>query len=144
MTPTELIKHFEGCKLKAYQDSGGVWTIGYGSVGPGISAGVVWEQWQADERFAEDVAKFEAGVRALIKVPITSNQLSALTSFAYNVGLGNFSRSGALKALNRQDYKGAAANLLLWNKVGSYVVPGLVNRRQQEHDLFLLPDPVSK
>ena len=26
----EKIKEFEGCKLQAYQDAAGVWTIGYG------------------------------------------------------------------------------------------------------------------
>ena len=27
---TKILKFFEGCKLTAYQDSVGVWTIGYG------------------------------------------------------------------------------------------------------------------
>jgi GH24 family phage-related lysozyme (muramidase) len=35
-----LVKEFEGCKLEAYQDIVGVWTIGYGTT-EGAGLGVV-------------------------------------------------------------------------------------------------------
>lgn len=139
MRPVDLIKKFEGCRLRAYQDQGGVYTIGWGAIGPGIEAGVTWTQRQADERLEQDVARFEKGVRDLVKVPLTDNQFAALVSFAYNVGLYNLKRSGLLKMLNREDYAGAADQFRLWNKIGSYVSKGLTNRREAERTVFLTP-----
>lgn len=137
MKSVDLIKKWEGCKLKAYPDVGGRWTIGYGATGPGIEAGVEWTQREADERLAEDVAKFEKGVRELVKVPLTENQFAALVSFAYNLGLANLKRSGLLRLLNQEKYKQAADQFLLWSKVGSYAVKGLTNRREDERKVFL-------
>ena len=137
MKPIDLIKKWEGCKLKAYQCPAGVWTIGYGATGEGISAGVVWTQRMADERLQKDLERFEKGVRELVKVPITENQFAALVSFAYNLGLHNLKRSGLLKLLNHEKYAQAADQFLLWNKVGSYVVKGLTNRREDERKVFL-------
>jgi lysozyme len=136
---TDLIKGFEGCRLVAYQDGGGKWTIGYGSTGPGISAGVKWSQQQADERLHSDVLAFMDRVKDLVKVPITDNQLAALTSFAYNLGAFNLAKSGLLKKLNHQDYQGAADQFPLWVHIGMYVCPGLTKRRTEERAIFLLP-----
>lgn len=139
MKAADLIKQLEGCRLKAYPDQGGKWTIGWGSTGPGIEAGVVWSQQQADERLASDVAKFESGVKSLVKVPINENQLAALISFAYNLGLANLKRSGLLKHLNRSNFKEAAEQFLLWCYIGSYKSKGLYNRRTKEREVFITP-----
>jgi lysozyme len=138
-----LIKRWEGCKLKAYPDpgtGGDPWTIGWGSTGPGISKGVVWTQQQADGRLAEDVGKFMSGVSKRITVPVTDNQLGALTSLAYNIGVGAFSKSTLLIKLNAGDYAGAADQFLAWKKAGGKVMQGLLNRRQDERKVFLTPD----
>jgi len=131
-----LIKSFEGCKLKSYQDVVGVWTIGYGSTGPDIKAGMNWTQAQADARLTHDLLKFEAGVTGCVKATLTPNQFSALVCFAYNVGLGNLQSSTLLKKVNASDMTGAAAEFLRWNKAGGAVIPGLTRRRQAESDLF--------
>lgn len=51
----------EGCRLEAYQDTLGVWTIGYGCTGPEIVAGLVWNQEQADSQFQYRYAQAVAG-----------------------------------------------------------------------------------
>lgn len=140
-----LIKEFEGCKLEAYQDIVGVWTIGYGETkwlvdGKRIPVwkGQVITQAQADEDVAMRYDEFEFQVKNLVKVPITPNQLGALVSFAYNLGVSNLASSTLLKLLNQ----GASANLVAgqfsrWNKAGGKEVPGLTRRRAAEAVLFL-------
>lgn len=136
MNGIELIKSFEGCKLKAYQDSVGVWTIGYGRT-TNVHKGDVITQQQADDYLLIEYKEFESKVKKLVKVPLTDNQLGALVCFAYNVGVGALSKSTLLKKLNVGDYKGAAEQFLVWNKAGGKILNGLVRRRQAEKDLFL-------
>jgi len=87
-----IIKHFEGRELRAYQDSVGVWTIGYGHTSaagpPQVFAGQTITEQQAEEILKTDLALFEKGVRDLVKVAINGDQFAALVSFSFNVGLG--------------------------------------------------------
>ena len=138
-----LIKRWEGCHLKAYPDpgtGGDPWTIGWGSTGPGIRKGVVWTQQQADDRLEADVRKFMDGVSKAVTAPLMENQLGALTSLAYNIGLGAFQKSTLLRKLNALDYKGAADEFLRWNRAGGRVMKGLTNRRTGERAVFIGPD----
>lgn len=137
MTSLDLIKHFEGCRLKAYQDQKGVWTIGWGSTGVGIGPGVEWTQEEADQRLQKDVEAFEEGVKKLVKVQLNQNQLAALTSFAYNCGLHNLATSHLLRALNSGQNQVAADQFLLWDRAGAYVSAGLKKRREEERKVFL-------
>lgn len=134
-----VIKRWEGCKLTAYPDpgtGGDPWTIGWGSTGPGIAKGVKWSQEQADARLASDVDRFMAGVsKALTRTP-TPNQLGAMTSLAYNIGVSAFSGSTLVKKFNAGDIKGAAAEFDRWNRAGGKVMQGLSNRRADERKLF--------
>jgi lysozyme len=148
-----FLKKWEGLHLTAYMDQGGRYTIGYGSTGPGIEAGTQWSTIEAEQRLQEDVESLLPRIQAIVHVPLTNNQMAALTSFSYNLGVFNLQRSGLLKKLNVNDYVGAADQLLLWNKVGLYVSAGLSSRRQSERALFLttaspkvpsdIPQPVS-
>ena len=130
-----LIKDFEGCRLKAYLCPAGVWTIGYGHT-QGVKPDMVINQLQAERFLRQDLKRFEDAVTSLVKVPITLNQFSALVSFAYNVGVGALYDSTLLRKLNKKDYKGAANEFLRWNKAGGKVLPGLTRRRLAEKDLF--------
>lgn len=131
-----LIKDFEGCRLKAYLCPAGVWTIGYGHT-QGVKPDMVITQLDADRFLLQDLKRFEEAVSSLVKVPITPNQFSALVSFAYNVGTGALYDSTLLRKLNNKDYKGAANEFLRWNKAGGKVLPGLTKRRIAERDLFI-------
>lgn len=135
----ELIKKYEGCRLLAYKCPAGVWTIGYGHTA-GVKSGMAITKVDAERLLLQDLKRFEEGVEALVKVPLTSNQFSALVSFAFNCGLSALRSSTLLKKLNVGDLNGAAREILRWDKVNKKPVEGLTKRRKEEQQLFLTPD----
>lgn len=132
----QLLKSFEGCRLQAYQDQGGIWTIGFGHTGPEVIEGLEWTQDQADNQLKQDLQQFEDGVNNLVEVDINSNQFSALVDFAYNLGLGALKTSFLLKCLNCNNFPGAASQFEKWDHCDGTVIPGLLRRRLAERDLF--------
>ena len=136
-----LIKQFEGCKLTAYQDSVGVWTIGYGWTQPvdgkPIRAGMTIKQETAERLLKTGLVSYEIDVSRLVKVGLTQGQFDALVSFTYNLGARSLSTSTLMRKLNAGDYAGAADEFLRWNKAGGKVLNGLSRRREAERDLFL-------
>ena len=137
-----LIKEFEGCKLKAYKCPADVWTIGYGHT-DGVKEGDEITQQEADRLLASDVELFTTGVQRLVHSDINRNQLGALVSFSFNVGLGNLRHSTLLRMVNAGDFVGAADQFLRWNKAGGKVLAGLTRRREAERQLFLKEDDAS-
>jgi lysozyme len=133
----ELIKHFEGCKLKAYLCPAKVWTCGYGATGADVGRGTVWTQEDADDRLAKDLVKFERAAARMVRVPVTEGQKSALISLMYNIGSTAFQESTLLKLLNAKDYRGAGAQFGRWTKAGGRSLNGLVARRDAEAKLFM-------
>ena len=131
-----LTKKFEGIRLTAYQDQGGVWTIGYGHTGSDVQAGLTITDDQASDLLMKDTAKAVAAVNRLVSVPLTQNQFDALVDFVFNVGAGNFETSTLLRNVNASDFAGAAAEFQKWDHVHGVVVPGLLRRRQAEANLF--------
>lgn len=136
-----LIKQFEGCKLTAYQDSVGVWTIGYGWTQPvdgkPIRAGMTIKQETAERLLKTGLVSYESDVSRLVKVGLTQGQFDALVSFTYNLGARSLSTSTLLRKLNAGDCAGAADEFLRWNKAGGKVLNGLTRRREAERALFL-------
>ncbi|EKS6353425.1 lysozyme [Enterobacter hormaechei] len=136
-----LIKEFEGCKLTAYRDSVGVWTIGYGWTQPvdgkPIRAGMTIKQETAKRLLKTGLVSYESDVSRLVKVGLTQGQFDALVSFTYNLGARSLSTSTLLRKLNAGDYAGAADEFLRWNKAGGKVLNGLTRRREAERALFL-------
>ncbi|HAU4295918.1 MULTISPECIES: lysozyme [Serratia] len=136
-----LIKQFEGCELNAYQDSVGVWTIGYGWTQPvdgrKIGSGMLIDQATAERLLKCGLVQYEQGVNQLVKVIITQGQFDALVSFAYNLGLRSLSASTLLRKLNAGDQQGAADEFGKWVNAGGVRLNGLVKRREAERKLFL-------
>lgn len=130
-----LIKKFEGLRLKAYQDSVGVWTIGYGHT-KGVVSGMSISDGQADAYLRTDADVAGAGVRSMVTVPIDQNQYDALVSFAFNLGVSALKGSTLLKKLNQGDYHGAADQFSRWVFAGNKKLDGLVKRREAERQLF--------
>ncbi|MCD8333892.1 MAG: glycoside hydrolase family protein [Clostridiales bacterium] len=135
-----LIKQFEGCKLTAYKDSVGVWTIGYGHTGKvdgkSVCKGMTITQSKANSLLESDVAKFWGYANNTSYVPLAKsmneNQRSALTSFAFNCGQSN------LKTLCKdRTIAEIGEALLLYNKAGGMVLSGLTARRRAERKLYL-------
>lgn len=139
-----LIKQYEGCKLTAYQDIVGIWTIGYGTTaaaGLGIdpAKGMTITQDRAEDLLRQGVEKFAATVDAMITAKVNANEFGACVSLAYNIGPNAFAKSTVLRELNAGHKDKAAAAFRMWNKAGGEVVKGLVNRREAEIKLFLTP-----
>src|SRR5579885_3086886 len=109
----DLIKSFEGCKLTAYQDQRGVWTIGYGHTGSDVCAGLTIDEETAEQLLKEDLHSAESTVSWLVKVPLNPNQFSALVSLCYNIGSGNFRTSTLLQCVNES--KDPTQEFLKWN-----------------------------
>ena len=133
------IKEFEGCKLKAYVDQGGILTIGYGYTGPEVTQGMTITQLAADSLLSDKLRILGVEVTKILTVPVTQNQFDALISLAYNIGIGNLRGSTLLKKLNNSDYKGAAEEFLKWHFVKAVPNEGLLKRREAEKALFLSP-----
>lgn len=141
----DLIKRFEGLELEAYDDGGGVWTIGYGHI-KGVTPGMVITAAEAEQLLREDLVEYVATVNRIVNAPMNQPQFDALVSLAFNIGSAAISRSTAIKRLNKRDYLGAAEAITWWNKVNGEVWPGLVRRRTAEAEMFLedLPDGVEE
>jgi lysozyme len=135
----ELIKSFEGLRLKAYKCPAGVWTIGYGHT-RGVKEGDVISEGEAEEMLRQDLVSFEINTRAAIIPKLTEYQHDALTSLAYNIGMGNFRKSTLLRIINmgitaREDIEG---QFMRWVYAGGKKLPGLVRRRTAEVELYFL------
>ena len=131
----EMIKHFEGLELKAYQCAAGVWTIGYGHT-KGIQPGMVITEETANDMLVEELEEYENYINSMVECPLSQNQFDALVSWVYNLGPANLQASTLLKVLNAGDYAGVPAQIKRWNKAGGKVLEGLTRRRQAEADLF--------
>ena len=147
-----LIKYFEAGDgldkyLTAYLDPVGIWTIGYGSIynydqNRKVLPGDKIDEATALRYLKRETAEIVPKIKALVKVPINQNQLDSLTSFVYNVGIGNFGSSTLLKQLNQGLPKETVAEQFLRCNKGTIngkltVLPGLTLRREAEKKLFL-------
>jgi|TARA_R110002050_G_scaffold124796_1_gene244127 lysozyme len=134
-TGIDLIKHFEGCELKAYICPANVWTIGYGHT-KGVLDGDVITETQAHEMLVEELIEYENYINNAVTVSLNQNQFDAMVSWVYNLGSGNLNSSTLLKVLNSGDYAGVPEQIMRWNKAGGKVLAGLTKRRQAEANLF--------
>lgn len=138
-----LIQSFESCKLVAYQDQKGVWTIAWGHTGPEVVEGLTWTQAQADAAFVIDLHRTELAVMNTVDIALSQNEFDALVSFTFNEGSGNEARSTLVRLLNAGNIMAAADQFPVWNKItvgGQLVVDaGLTRRRAAERALFLTP-----
>ena len=131
-----LLKKFEGCKLKAYRCPAGILTIGYGHTSaagaPEVHDGMTITQDEAESILKNDLVKYEQPVANMVKVPLEQNQFDVLVDFAYNAGVGALKSSTLLKRVNAGDFDAVPDELMKWTKGGGKVLPGLVRRRQAE------------
>lgn len=137
--------------------SGKPWTCGFGET-QGVTPDTRWTRAEADSRLLARIAEFERGVLKACTLEPNLNQLMAMVSLAYNIGLGwdgavkpkgakdGFRQSSVLRAHNRGDFAAAARAFQLWNKANGEVMDGLVIRRAQEAEMYLRPvhDEVSE
>lgn len=161
----DLIKHYESLHdgnlkeigIQPKLDPVGIWTIGWGhAIVDPLTGKYVRDKanekrarelfpnftaQQAEDLLVRDLAAYETPVRKAVKVKLNDDQIGALVSFAYNVGIGSFNSSSALTFLNQNNIAEAGNRLLLWNKGtinGKKVeLKGLTYRRMSERDLLV-------
>ena len=131
----ELLKSFEGCRLKAYQLAGEkYYSIGYGHHGADVLPNMTISQERADELFRVDLQKFERYVKQYAtEFPLTQGMFDALVSYTYNRG------QGGLKELvaNCHTPQTMADGLVkYWGKATRYE-EALKKRRRKEREMFL-------
>lgn len=132
----------EGCRLVGYADVGGCATVGFGHCGPEVKVGQAISQDLADTYLREDMAiaaKRLAGVvDEAVLLKLTDHQYAALLSFVFNCG--QRPTATLWKLVNAGRFDQVPDELMKWVHVGKTIVPGLVNRRQAERQLWLTPD----
>lgn len=137
-----LIKSFEGCRLTAYKDSVGIWTIGYGTTtadktitGTTIRQGLQISRETADDWLRKSIdKKYGPKVDKYSKYEWNQNEFDALVSFAYNIG-----SIDGLTASGSRSKEEIADKILAYNRAGGKVLSGLNRRRQAERALFITP-----
>ena len=136
----DLIKSFEGLRLRAYLCPARIWTIGYGHT-KSVTRGDEINQAKASSLLREDLKWAEDAISKYVSVPLSSNQHAALVSFTFNLGAGALKKSTLRKRLNAGRYLDASKELLKWDKArnskGKLVkLSGLTRRRIAEKKLF--------
>ncbi|MGU6847527.1 lysozyme [Salmonella enterica subsp. enterica serovar Sandiego] len=136
------LKREEGCKLTAYPDSRGVWTIGTGHTGKvdgiAVHKGMTITQDTADRLLRDDLSWVEHCITERVTVPLNQNQYDALCSLIFNIGANAFTGSGVRRYLNAGNYTAAADAFLKWSRSGSNPTL-LAPRRGRERAMFLSP-----
>ena len=138
----DLIKQFEGYSDRPYKCPAGIPTIGYGNTYYPNGKSVKLTDPKITKEYANEMLAFVADnfakeVLKAVKSNITVNQLNALTSFAYNLGMTNFRNSTLLKLVNINPNDAMIAKeFLKWNKANGKELKGLTNRRIAESALY--------
>lgn len=133
----ELIKKYEGFSSQVYKCPAGVWTVGYGHTGRDVYEGVTITEKEASLLLEKEIRKLEEEVLVYLDNKPSINELDALTSLVYNVGLGAFKKSRLLKRINAKDNgELISKEWIEFNKVNGKVVKGLLRRRAEEISLY--------
>jgi len=140
-TGIKLIQTFESCRLKAYQDSKNIWTIGWGNTqyenGTSVKKGDVLTQQRADELFSSILSRFETGVIKRLRCDFTQSMFDSLVSLTYNIGFGNLDKSTLLKKVNSNPNDISIRDeFMRWVNKGSSFEKGLTRRRKAEAELY--------
>lgn len=140
----DIIKSFEGLRLKAYQDQIWVWTIGYGTTyyadGRKVKMGDVITKEQAEAELRHYVNDKCRLINEALKNCLNQNQYDAICSFVYNLGIGAFNKSTLLKKINvNPDDPMIKGEFMKWVKAGGRTLPGLIKRRAQEAEIYFEP-----
>ena len=131
----QLVKYFEGFEDTAYLCPANVWTIGYGRT-RNVKEGDKITEVQAERDLLEELEEFKHQVLDSVKVELKQNELDALTSWTYNLGVGNLKSSTLLKKLNAGNKDEVPAEIVRWNKANGTVLAGLTKRREAEAELW--------
>ncbi len=137
----DLVSSFEGCRLNAYLDGGGIPTVGYGTTiysnGERVKMGDSITAVDAKNELVTFCNCLADGIMASVYTELSENQFSALISLTYNIGISAFRKSTMIKLINLLEFEAAANQFDRWVYDDGVKVQGLVNRRAKEKELFL-------
>ena len=133
----EIIKKYEGFSSQAYKCPSGVWTVGWGHTGRDINKDTILTREEAELMLKKDVTNLQEQILFLLDGKPSMNELDALTSLVYNVGLGAFKKSRLLKRINlKENGELIAKEWIEFNKAGGKIQKGLLRRRAEEICLY--------
>jgi RHS repeat-associated protein len=148
----DFLKGYERFSPYMYNDGGGKSghaTIGYGHLihlGP-ISGEASETDFKngitssgAKSLLRYDLSRFESSVNSNVRVPLYQHEYDSLVIFSFNIGVGGFQGSSALRNLNNSQYSSVPSSMMLWNRTGGSVSRGLVNRRTEEVEMWNFGD----
>ena len=127
----KLLMLREGFRLRSYKDTKGIWTIGVGHTGPEVVEGLVWTDAQVLDALRKDIVITEKCLNDTVVVLLGQDQIDALCSFVFNVGVGAFRRSTMLRFINKGMMKEAAGEFDRW-----HIPPEITSRRNSEKSQF--------
>jgi lysozyme len=135
----DLIKESEGLRLHSYQDTGGIWTLGYGHTG-GVQPNQTITEIRANELLTQDVSDSEFGLNNS-GLTLNQNQFDALIDFIFNLGITKFRGSTLYKKIQLNPNDPLIAKEFkkwVYGKINGKQtqLPGLILRRQREVDLY--------
>lgn len=131
-----LVGAFEGLRTYAYRDPVGIPTICFGET-RGVEMGDVATVEECKKMLGDRLIEFARGVDKCLTAIVPDKPYMAFVSLAYNIGTGAFCKSTVVKRANAGNLRGACDAILMWNKAGGRVLPGLVKRREAERKLCL-------
>ena len=137
-TLRKFLQMAEGKKNKAYLDSAGIPTIGYGNT-YGVQMGDKISDAEANQRLMRDIAVADENYNKLVTVDLNPNQQAAVKSLLFNIGGPQFANSKARAALNAGDFDAFQKEASEFRIADGKVLPGLESRRAKEMSLFNLP-----
>jgi lysozyme len=134
----DLCKRFEGCKLTAYKDGGGVLTIGFGHAGSDVHTNLVWSQSECEVALIMDA---QHALNAALRVsPVLNNatpgQQAAVADLIFNLGVNGYVNHSVKPLVDAQKWHSAAVEIKRFCHAGGEVEPGLVARRLAESNLL--------
>lgn len=131
----DLLTHFEGLRLEAYQDSVGVWTIGYGHT-KGVTPSMKITESQANNLLKTELIEYQNYINEMVEVKLSQCQFDALVCWVYNLGPTNLKNSTLLTLLNQGVKFQIPEQIRRWNRAGGKILKGLVRRREAEALMF--------
>ncbi len=137
-------KKGEGWRNRLYNDVAGYCTIGYGHlIKRARCDGSEQADWQdgiteaeGEELLLKDMKDAQIAVMLAVTTKLTDMQYAALSDFVFNVGGGAFRKSTLLKVVNAGQHDQVGNQLMRWTVAGGKEVPGLLNRRKHEIELY--------
>lgn len=139
----EFIKKWEGVSLKAYKDSGGIWTIGYGHTSRVKHEDIITQE-QADAFLKQDLFQASRAIVRLTDMHLNDYQYTALLSLVFNIGIAAYQRSTLRQVINRGELSKVSEEFRKWSKDQGRTVKGLLQRRKAEARLFMKGIPVAQ